>query len=35
MPQRRKWDRGGQEAVRDGASSRSVKAFQFGDIGYA
>ena len=27
-----KWDRGGQEAVGDGATSRSVKAFHFGDV---
>ena len=28
-------DRGGREAAGDGATSRSVMAFQFGDIGSA
>ena len=28
-----KWDRGGREAVGDGATCRLVEAFQFGDIG--
>ena len=30
-----KWDRGGREAAGDGATSHSVKAFQFGEIGSA
>ena len=29
------WDRRGREAADDGATSRSVEAFQFGDIGNA
>ena len=29
----KKWDRGGREAAGDDATSRSVEAFQFGDIG--
>ena len=29
------WDRGGREAAGDGATSRSVEAFQFGNIGSA
>ena len=28
-----KWDRGGREGTGDGATSWSVKAFQFGNIG--
>ena len=32
---KKKWDWGGREAAGDGATSRSVKAFQFGDIGNA
>ena len=31
----KKWDRGAREAAGDDAASRSVKAFQFGDIGNA
>ena len=31
----KKKDRGGQKAANDGATSRSVEAFQFGDIGDA
>ena len=31
----KQWDRGGQEAVGDGATSCLVEAFQFGDIGNA
>ena len=27
----RNWDRGGREAAGDGATGRSVEAFQFGD----
>ena len=35
-PQReKKWDRGGREAAGDGATVRSVEAFQFGEIGNA
>ena len=30
-----KRDRGGREAADDGATGRSVKVFQFGDIGSA
>ena len=30
-----KWDKGGREAAGDGATSRSVKAFEFGNIGNA
>ena len=30
-----KWDREGREAADDDATKRSVKAFQFGDIGNA
>ena len=29
----KKWDRGGREAAGDGATCRSVEAFQFGKIG--
>ena len=29
------WDRGEREAAGDGATGRSVEAFQFGDIGNA
>ena len=29
------WDRRGREAAGDGATGRSVEAFQFGDIGSA
>ena len=29
----KKWDRGGREAAGDGATSRSVEAYQFGDTG--
>ena len=31
----KKWDRGGREATGDGATGRSVEAFQFGEIGDA
>ena len=31
----KKWDRGGREAAGDGATGRSMKAFQLGDIGSA
>ena len=30
-----KWDRGGRKAAGDSVTSRSVEAFQFGDIGNA
>ena len=33
MPQRGEVGRGGREAAEDGATSRSVNAFQFDDIG--
>ena len=29
----KKWDRGGREAAGNGATSRLVAAFQFGEIG--
>ena len=29
------WDRGGREAAGDGATGRSMEAFQFGEIGSA
>ena len=31
----KKWDRGGREAAGGSATSRSMEAFQFGDIGNA
>ena len=31
----KKWDRGGREAAGNGATGRSVEAFQFGEIGSA
>ena len=34
-PRRKKWDRRGRKAAGDDATSRSVEAFQFGDIGNA
>ena len=34
-PWREEGDRGGQEAVSDGATSRLVEVFQFGNIGNA
>ena len=30
---KKKWDRGGRDAFGDGATGRSVEAFQFGDNG--